>query len=176
MALHSPRFGWAWEDNERESRKKSLRDIQREMAKLSEQVSRIKTSLPAFAEIAEQTFKAIQAALGKLERLDISNKGTKYKSLSPEEFDKLLEKAPEVLRLWNVLSSSPVYIAAVKDINKTIKLKNAVTRQNEAQQKAAMEMLANQLQPVYDLLARGELNDALHHPITLIALQSKSPE
>jgi len=176
MALHNPRFGWAWDDNERESRKKSLRDIQREMAKLSEQVSRIKTSLPAFAEIAEHTFKAIQAALGKLERLDISNNGTKYKSLSPEEFDKLLEKAPEVLRLWNVLSSSPVYIAAVKDVNKAIKLKNAVARKNDAQQKAAMEMLANQLRPVYEMLARGDLDEALNHPIARLALQTKTPE
>ena len=94
MATFNERYGWLWEDGERECRKEAVWKVQRQADKLAEQVRRIKMHAPEFVEPAERAFEAIATSIAKLRKLTITNRGPKYQAISPAEADALLAAAP----------------------------------------------------------------------------------
>ncbi len=163
MATFNPRYGWQWTDGERESRKVGVWKVQRHLEKLAEQVRRINSLLPEFAEPAERAFGAVAGGLGKLRELNITNRGPKYQAVSPAEADEMLAAAPDVFRLWAAFASAPEFVHAVRESNKAVRRANVEGRQRRMEYFALMNKLAERMRPVYEMLDRGERGAALEY-------------
>jgi hypothetical protein len=163
MATRNDRYGWHWDDAERECRKDAVRRVRHQADKPAEQVRRVKVHLPAFADPAERVLRAVTAGLGGLTDLDITNRGPKYHRLSPEEADRLLEAAPGVFRLWVAFASAPEFGVAVREANQHIQRANVQARQEHDELNAIARARWEWMRPVYELLERGDHQGALRY-------------
>ncbi|MBX9623558.1 MAG: hypothetical protein K2X82_07065 [Gemmataceae bacterium] len=165
MATWNDRYGWRWEDGERERRKAAVRAVRRQADRLAEQVRRIEAKLPAFAAPAARALAAVTADLGGLVALDLSNRGPKYHALSPDDADRLLAASPGVFRLWAVFASDPGFVVAARAANKDTRRANAAARRRHQEATAVMDAAWKRLRPVYDLLDRGDPEAALRYAV-----------
>jgi hypothetical protein len=163
MATRNDRYGWYWDDNDRECRRDAVRRVRRQADKLAEQVRRIKAHLPAFAEPAERILRAVTTGLGALTGLNITNRGPKYHPISPEEADRLLDAVPGVFGLWVAFASSPEFATAVREANRHIGQANAQTQQEHKELDALLRARWERMRPVYELLERRDHQAALKY-------------
>ena len=77
----NPRYGHEWTDQERDNRKRQLRDARNIVDKLGKQVRRINLHAPQFSDTASEVFEPLRSAVENLSGLDLRNCGRKYQPL-----------------------------------------------------------------------------------------------
>jgi hypothetical protein len=157
MAIFNEKRGtWEWSTEEREHRKTALRQVKNWLESARRYGHWTKTYLPQFAAAATRVFQPLVEGLRKLECLDLTNRGPKYKQLSPEEADRLFERVPELLKPWKEFASSAEYAAAVRQKTKEIRQQNKAARAAQAAQ-------WERVQPAMDLMDKGDVMGALEY-------------
>jgi len=162
MAIFSERYkGWDWPDEEREKRKERLRQVDRTVSKIQQQVPRIENHAPEFAESANEALRFLIDGLGDLMYLDLTNRAAKYKPCSPDEADRLFDAFPDLLKPWKQLVSSRDYIAAVRASNKDIRRVNNQIRKHNRKVQAAEAALFDKVDVLVRRIHQGDFEGAL---------------
>lgn len=162
MAVFNERYrGYQWTDEEREDRKQKVRQAQSLLDKIKEQVRRIGMQLPAFMGPAQEALEHLRNGLGEVVSLNLSNRGPKYKDLSPEEVDRILDTLPDLIKPWQQVGELPGFASAARQKRKEVQAHNRRVREHNQLVAAQNQALWREMESVLRKVDDGDVDGAL---------------